>query len=115
MRAYLTIEGRHACFQTTPFGNDAIAWMLARMRDRLFESDASGLEVKFLLSPDEHQSEADTVVVEAVARMSEKELNVHVGHVLHHWDQQPAINSTPWVESADYTSQCICNTEHHGF
>ena len=23
-------------------------------------------------------------------------------YVLHHWDQQPAINSTPWVESAYY-------------
>ena len=89
MRAYVTIEGRHACFQTTPFDDDAITWMRA-------------LEIKFLLSPAEHQSEADTVVVEAVARMSEKELNVHVGRVLHHWDQQPAIHSTPWVESADY-------------
>ena len=89
MRAYVTIEGRHACFQTTPFDDDAITWMRA-------------LEIKFLLSPAEHQSEADTVVVEAVARMSKTELNVHVGRVLHHWDQQPAISFIPWVVSADY-------------
>ena len=40
MRAYVTIEGRHACFQTTPFDDDAITWMRA-------------LEIKFLLSPAE--------------------------------------------------------------
>ena len=89
MRAYLTIGSRHATmfqatpFGTTPFGDDAINWMLARTCVPV--SDARcGLQIEFLLSPVEHQSEADTVVVEAVARMSEKELNVHVGHVLHH-------------------------------
>ena len=74
----------------------ANTWALAQ----LVGANEPALELKFLLSPGE-QNEAHTVL-EAAAKMCADELSAHVGRVPCHWDQQPASNYTPWVESADY-------------